>query len=140
MREQVGVMFGNPETTPGGKALKFYASVRIDIRRRETIKDSAGIAIGSHVRVKIVKNKLAPPFAEAEFDILFNQGINREGSILDVGLDHGVVEKKGAWLQFSGELIGQGKEAAAKALADKPELARKIMEAIAVKRQAAVAA
>jgi recombination protein RecA len=138
MREKVGVMFGNPETTPGGKALKFYASVRIDIRRRETIKDAAGNAVGSHVRVKIVKNKVAPPFAEAEFDILFNRGINREGSILDVGIEHGVVEKKGAWLQFAGELVGQGKEAAAKALADKPELAQKIVAAILAKRSAPV--
>ena len=100
MREKVGVMFGNPETTPGGKALKFYASVRIDIRRKDTLKDAAGNAVGNHVKVKIVKNKVAPPFAEAEFDILYNHGINKEGSILDVGLDCGVVEKKGAWLQF----------------------------------------
>jgi recombination protein RecA len=140
MREKVGVMFGNPETTPGGKALKFYASVRIDIRRRDSVKDAAGNVIGNHVRVKIVKNKVAPPFAEAEFDILFNQGINREGSILDVGLDHGVVEKKGAWLQFSGELVGQGKEAAAKALADNPALAQKIVEAILAKRNPLVTA
>jgi len=139
LREKVGVMFGNPETTPGGKALKFYASVRIDIRRRETIKDSGGNAIGSHVRVKIVKNKVAPPFAEAEFDILFNHGINREGSILDVGIENGVVEKKGAWLQFGGELIGQGKDAAAKALADQPDLAQKIVGAILAKRNAPVA-
>ena len=102
LREKVGVMFGNPETTPGGKALKFYASVRIDIRRKETIKDAAGNAIGNHVKVKIVKNKVAPPFAEAEFDIFYNHGINKEGSVLDVGIDSGVVEKKGAWLQFGG--------------------------------------
>ena len=117
MREKVGVMFGNPETTPGGKALKFYASVRIDIRRKDTLKDAAGNAIGNHVKVKIVKNKVAPPFAEAEFDIIYNHGINKEGSILDVGIENGVVEKKGAWLQFEGELIGQGKDAAQKALA-----------------------
>jgi recombination protein RecA len=140
MREKVGVMFGNPETTPGGKALKFYASVRIDIRRRDTIKDAAGNAIGNHVKVKIVKNKVAPPFAEAEFDILYNQGINKEGSILDVGIEQGVVDKKGAWLQFEGELIGQGKEAAQKALAEKPDLARKITSAIMAKRQAQAAA
>jgi recombination protein RecA len=140
MREKVGVMFGNPETTPGGKALKFYASVRIDIRRRDSVKDAAGNVIGNHVRVKIVKNKVAPPFAEAEFDILFNHGINREGSILDVGLEHGVVEKKGAWLQFGGELVGQGKEAAAKALADNPALAEKIVEAILAKRNPLVTA
>src|SRR3954453_14104828 len=112
LREKVGIMFGNPETTPGGKALKFYASVRLDIRRKETIKDAAGTAIGNHVKVKVVKNKVAPPFAEAEFDIYFNQGIDKEGSILDIGVEQGVVDKKGAWLQFSGELIGQGKEAA----------------------------
>jgi recombination protein RecA len=133
-------MFGNPETTPGGKALKFYASVRIDIRRKDTIKDAAGTAIGNHVKVKIVKNKVAPPFAEAEFDIYFNQGIHKEGSILDVGLDMGVVEKKGAWLQFAGELIGQGKDAARLALVEKPELGRKIVEAIMEKRAAAPAA
>ncbi len=140
IREKVGVMFGNPETTPGGKALKFYASVRIDIRRKETIKDAAGTAIGNHVKVKIVKNKVAPPFAEAEFDIYYNHGINREGSILDVGLDAGVVEKKGAWLQFNGELIGQGRDAARQALVDKPELARKIVESILEKRAAAAPA
>jgi recombination protein RecA len=140
IREKVGVMFGNPETTPGGKALKFYASVRIDIRRKDTLKDAAGNAIGNHVKVKVVKNKVAPPFGEAEFDILFNQGINQEGSILDVGIENGVVEKKGAWLQFNGELIGQGKEAAQKALADKPELSRKIVDAILDKRNTPAAA
>ena len=139
LREKVGVMFGSPETTPGGKALKFYASVRIDIRRKETLKDAAGAAMGNITKVKIVKNKVAPPFAEAEFEILYNHGINKEGSIIDVGLTHGVVEKKGAWLQFKGELIGQGKEAARQALADKPDLAKKIVDAIMEKRAAAVA-
>jgi recombination protein RecA len=134
MREKVGVMFGNPETTPGGKALKFYASVRIDIRRKDTLKDAAGTAVGNHVKVKIVKNKVAPPFAEAEFDILYNHGINKEGSILDVGVESGVVDKKGAWLQFEGELIGQGKEAAQKALVERPELSEKIVAAIQAKR------
>ncbi len=137
LREKVGVMFGNPETTPGGKALKFYASVRIDIRRKDTLKDAAGNAVGNHVRVKIVKNKVAPPFAEAEFDILYNHGINQEGSILDVAIENGVVDKKGAWLQFEGELIGQGKEAAQKALVEKPALAKKIVDAILTKRAAA---
>ncbi|MGO8767119.1 MAG: recombinase RecA [Limisphaerales bacterium] len=137
LREKVGVMFGNPETTPGGKALKFYASVRIDIRRKDTLKDAAGNATGNHVKVKIVKNKVAPPFAEAEFDIIYNHGINQEGCILDVGVDNGVVEKKGAWLQFEGELIGQGKEAAQKALVEKPALAKKIVEAIMAKRNGA---
>ena len=139
IREKVGVMFGNPETTPGGKALKFYASVRMDIRRKDAIKDNAGTATGNHVKVKIVKNKVAPPFAEAEFDIMFNQGINKEGSILDVGVEQGVVDKKGAWLQFQGELIGQGKEAAQKALSESPTLAQKIVEAILTKRAEAAA-
>lgn len=134
IREKVGVMFGNPETTPGGKALKFYASVRIDIRRKDALKDATGSVVGNHVKAKIVKNKVAPPFAEAEFDIMFNRGINREGSILDVGIENGVVDKRGAWLQFAGELIGQGKDAAQAALLEKPELARKIIEAILAKR------
>ncbi|HXT39740.1 MAG TPA: recombinase RecA [Candidatus Angelobacter sp.] len=140
LREKVGVMFGNPETTPGGKALKFYASVRIDIRRKDTIKDATGGAVGNHVKVKIVKNKVAPPFAEAEFDIIYNHGINKEGSILDVGIGCGALEKKGAWLQFNGELIGQGKDAAQKTLAEKPDLAKKIVEAILAKRNAPVEA
>jgi recombination protein RecA len=136
LREKVGVMFGNPETTPGGKALKFYASIRIDIRRRDTLKDAAGAAIGNAVKVKIVKNKVAPPFAEAEFEIIYNHGINKEGSIIEVAIAHGVVDKKGAWLQFGGELIGQGKDAARQALAEKPELAQKIVDAIMAKRAA----
>ncbi len=140
LREKVGVMFGNPETTPGGKALKFYASVRIDIRRRDTLKDAAGNAIGNAVKVKIVKNKVAPPFAEAEFEILYNQGINKEGSILDIGVAQGVVDKKGAWLQFEGELIGQGKEAARQTLMEKPELAQKIIASIMAKRDGATPA
>jgi recombination protein RecA len=139
IREKVGVMFGNPETTPGGKALKFYASVRIDIRRKDTLKDAAGAAIGNHVKTKIVKNKVAPPFTEAEFDIYFNHGINKEGSILDVGIADGVLEKKGAWIQFNGELIGQGKDAAVLALREKPELAAKVVEAILAKRAVAPA-
>jgi recombination protein RecA len=129
-------MFGNPETTPGGKALKFYASVRIDIRRKDTLKDAAGGAVGNLARVKIVKNKVAPPFTEAEFEIIYNHGINKEGSIIDVGIQNGVVEKKGAWLQFNGELIGQGKDSARQALVEKPELAKKIVDAIMAKRNA----
>lgn len=134
LREKVGVMFGNPETTPGGKALKFYASIRIDIRRRDTLKDATGNAIGNAVKVKIVKNKVAPPFAEAEFEIIYNHGINKEGSVIEVGIANGVVEKKGAWLQFEGELIGQGKDAARQALAEKPELSQKIIAAIMARR------
>jgi recombination protein RecA len=136
IREKVGVMFGNPETTPGGKALKFYASVRIDIRRKEVIKDSAGTAIGNRVKTKVVKNKVAPPFAEAEFEIYFNQGINKPAGIIEVAIDHGVVEKRGAWLQFNGELIGQGKDAAQRAMIEKPDLTKKIVEAILAKRNA----
>jgi recombination protein RecA len=136
MREKVGVMFGNPETTPGGKALKFYASVRLDIRRKDTLKDSAGAAMGNHVKVKVVKNKVAPPFAEAEFDIIYNHGISKEGSVIDAALEAGVLEKKGAWLQFNGDLIGQGRDAAKQALADKPELMQKITEAVLAKRGA----
>lgn len=135
LREKVGVMFGSPETTPGGKALKFYASVRIDVRRKDSIKDSTGNVVGNNVKAKIVKNKIAPPFTEAEFSILYNQGINREGSILDVGLDYGIVEKRGAWIQFQGEMIGQGKEAARLALREKPEMAQKIIDAVMAKRE-----
>ena len=138
LREKVGVMFGSPETTPGGKALKFYASVRMDIRRKEQLKDAAGNVYGNHTRIKVVKNKVAPPFAEAEFDIIYNHGIDKEGSILDVALTVGAVDKKGAWLQFEGALIGQGKDAAKKALAEKPELAQAIIAAIHVKRAAAL--
>src|SRR4029077_9573505 len=105
-------------------------------RRKDTLKDAAGNAIGNHVKVKIGKNKVAPPFAEAELDIIYNHGINKEGSILDVGVENGVVDKKGAWLQFDGQLIGQGKEAAQKALAERPEIATKIVEAIMAKRSA----
>ena len=130
MREKVGVMFGSPETTPGGKALKFYSSVRIDLRRREAIKDNTGNVIGNHVRAKVVKNKVSPPFKEAEFDILYGRGINLEGNIISVGLNKGVIQKKGAWLQFDGDLIGQGKEAARAALTEKPDLAQKILDAI----------
>ncbi len=130
LREKVGVMFGNPETTPGGKALKFYASVRIDIRRREVLKDSSGNVIGNNVKTKIVKNKVAPPFAEAEFSIMYNQGINREGSILEAGLAKDIVNKKGAWIQYKGEMIGQGKEAARQHLIDNPSVANEIRDKV----------
>ena len=130
MREKVGVMFGSPETTPGGKALKFYASVRIDIRRREQLKDNMGNVIGNHIRTKVVKNKVSPPFMEAEFDIIYGQGINWEGDLIAVGLARDVIQKKGAWLQFEGEMIGQGKEASRQALQDNPELAQKILATI----------
>ena len=126
MREKVGVMFGSPETTPGGKALKFYCSVRIDIRRREQLKDNTGNVIGNHVRAKVVKNKVSPPFTEAEFDIMYGQGINWEGDLIAVGLSREVIQKKGAWLQYDGEMIGQGKEAARRALEADKELAARI--------------
>ena len=126
MREKVGVMFGSPETTPGGKALKFYSSVRIDIRRREQLKDNTGKVIGNHVRAKVVKNKVSPPFTEAEFDIMYGQGINWEGDLIAVGLARGVIQKKGAWLQYEGEMIGQGKEASRRALEENKELAERI--------------
>jgi len=120
IREKIGVMFGSPETTPGGRALKFYASIRIDIRRVSVIKDPAGKVIGSHVRTKIVKNKVAAPFAEAEWDIMYDVGIAKEGSLIDVASDLGVLEKKGSWLAFNGEMIGQGREAAKDFLRENP--------------------
>jgi recombination protein RecA len=121
LREKIGVMFGSPETTPGGRALKFYSSVRLDIRRVESIKD-AGEVVGSRARVKVVKNKVAPPFRQAEFDIMYGKGISREGSLLDVGVDHGIVKKSGAWYTYEGEQLGQGRENAKQFLTENPEL------------------
>ena len=134
IREKVGVMFGNPETTPGGKALKFYASIRVDIRRKEQLKDTSGKVYGNHVKIKVVKNKVAPPFTEAEFDIFYNEGINKAGCILDAGLSHNVLTKRGAWIQFDGELVGQGRDAARNAMIENPDLANKVVEAIYVAR------
>ena len=119
LREKVGVMFGNPETTTGGRALKFYSSVRLDVRRVETLKQ-AGEMIGNHVRVKVVKNKVAPPFKEAEFDIMFGKGISREGDVLDLAAKEDIIVKSGAWYSYKGEKIGQGRENAKKYLADNP--------------------
>jgi recombination protein RecA len=121
LRMKIGVMFGNPETTTGGNALKFYASVRMDIRRISQIKQGDTV-IGNHVRVKVVKNKVAPPFREAEFDIMYNQGISREGDVIDLAVNNGVVEKTGAWYEYKGEKIAQGREAAKRYLAENPKV------------------
>jgi recombination protein RecA len=122
LREKIGVMYGSPETTPGGRALKFYSSVRLDIRRIESIKDGTE-AVGNRVRVKVAKNKMAPPFKQAEFDIMFGHGISREGSLLDVAVDEGVVKKAGAWFTFDQDQLGQGRENAKKFLRENPEIA-----------------
>jgi recombination protein RecA len=128
LRMKIGVMFGNPETTTGGNALKFYASVRMDIRRISQIKQGDAI-IGNHVRVKVVKNKVAPPFREAEFDIMYNQGISREGDVIDLAVKHEVVEKSGAWYTYKGENIAQGREAAKKYLSENPKVFNEIASA-----------
>jgi recombination protein RecA len=122
MREKIGVMFGNPETTPGGRALKFYASTRLDIRRIESIKEGNEV-ICNRVRVKVVKNKVAPPFRQAEFDIMFGGGISREGSLLDVAVEYDVVRKSGAWYTYDGDQLGQGRENAKRFLRENPEVA-----------------
>ena len=126
IREKIGVMFGNPEITPGGRALKFFASLRLDIRRKDQLKTPDGRVVGNRTKIKVVKNKVAPPFTECEFDIMYNEGISRTGSLLDLGVEHKILEKKGAWIAYNGELIGQGREAAKDALAKNPELAAKI--------------
>jgi len=132
LREKIGVFFGSPETTAGGKALKFYASVRLDIRRIETLKDGTE-AVGNRTRVKVVKNKMAPPFKQAEFDILYGVGISREGSLLDFGVDHGIVKKSGAWYTYDGDQLGQGKENSRKYLLQNPEIAAEIESKILTK-------
>ncbi|AVH95114.1 MULTISPECIES: recombinase RecA [Streptomyces] len=129
LREKIGVMFGSPETTTGGRALKFYASVRLDIRRIETLKDGTD-AVGNRTRVKVVKNKVAPPFKQAEFDILYGQGISREGGLIDMGVEHGFVRKAGAWYTYEGDQLGQGKENARNFLKDNPDLANEIEKKI----------
>ena len=125
LREKVGVMFGNPETTTGGRALKFYASVRMDVRRVESIKQNGEI-VGNHTRVKVVKNKVAPPFREAEFDIMFGQGISREGDVLDLGVKVGAIAKSGSWYSYEGEKIGQGRENAKIFLKEHPDIMKKV--------------
>lgn len=125
LREKVGVMFGNPETTTGGRALKFYASVRLDVRRIESLKGDGGV-IGNRTRIKVVKNKVAPPFKEAEFDIMYGEGISREGNILDVAVDMDIVKKSGSWFSYNEERLGQGRETVKSILKDNPELADEI--------------
>jgi recombination protein RecA len=135
LREKIGVMFGSPETTPGGRALKFYSSVRLDVRRIETLKDGTD-AVGNRVRVKVVKNKVAPPFRQAEFDILYGVGISREGSLIDFGVEEGIVRKAGAWYTYEGDQLGQGKENARNFLKEHVDIAqdieRRILEKVGV--------
>lgn len=131
LREKIGVFFGNPETTTGGKALKFYASVRIDVRRIETLKE-AGAPVGNRTRAKIVKNKMAPPFKQAEFDIVYGKGISREGSIIDMGVETGIIRKSGSWFTYGDDQLGQGKENVRQFLSDNPELANEIEQKILV--------
>ncbi|MBA3356005.1 MAG: DNA recombination/repair protein RecA, partial [Pyrinomonadaceae bacterium] len=132
IREKIGVMFGNPETTSGGRALKFYASLRLDIRRIGALKDGDRV-VGNRTRVKVVKNKVAPPFRECEFDIMYGEGISREGDVLDLGATHRVVEKSGAWFSYKGDRLGQGRENAKQSLKENPELLRKIEREVKVK-------
>jgi recombination protein RecA len=129
LREKIGVMFGSPETTTGGKALKFYASIRLDVRRIETLKDG-GEAVGNRTRVKVVKNKVAPPFKQAEFDIVYGEGISREGSLIDVGVEQGLIKKSGAWYTYESDQLGQGKENVRSFLRDNPDMADEIEKRI----------
>ena len=131
LREKIGVMFGSPETTPGGRALKFYSSVRLDIRRIESIKDGAEI-VGNRTRVKVVKNKVAPPFRQAEFDIMYGKGISREGTLLDIAVDMGIIKKSGAWFTYEGEQLGQGRENAKSFLSQNPEIMVEVSEKVRV--------
>jgi recombination protein RecA len=135
LREKIGVMFGSPETTTGGRALKFYSSVRLDVRRIETLKDGTDM-VGNRTRVKVVKNKVAPPFKQAEFDIMYGKGISREGGLIDVGVEAGLIRKAGAWFTYEGDQLGQGKENARNFLKDNPDLAneleKKILEKLGV--------
>jgi recombination protein RecA len=130
IRDKIGVMFGNPETTAGGKALKFYASVRIDIRRVGAIKASDGTVIGNRTKIKVVKNKVAPPFTECEFDIMYNEGISSTGALLDLAIEHNVVEKRGAWILFEGAQIAQGRDAAKDVIKADAKLRERIEQAL----------
>jgi recombination protein RecA len=129
LREKIGVMFGNPETTTGGRALKFYSSVRLDIRRIASIKDGDTV-VGGRTRVKVVKNKVAPPFREAEFDVMYGEGISRYGDLIDIGVDKRIIEKSGAWFAYGGERLGQGRENAKQFLRDNPDIARTIEDRV----------
>ncbi len=129
IRMKIGVMFGNPETTTGGNALKFYASVRMDIRRVSQIKQGDEI-IGNHCRVKVVKNKIAPPFRQAEFDIMYNKGISKSGDVIDLGVQHNIIEKAGAWFAYGGGKIGQGREAAKKYLDENPKVMEEVVKKV----------
>ncbi|MDO8885429.1 recombinase RecA [Candidatus Oleimmundimicrobium sp.] len=131
LREKIGIMFGNPETTSGGRALKFYATIRIDIRRIESIKQGLDI-IGNRVRAKVVKNKVAPPFKKAEFDIIYGKGISKEGNILDMGIEHGIANKSGAWYTYNDERLGQGRESAKQFLIENPKIANEIEEKVKI--------
>ena len=135
LREKVGIVFGNPETTAGGRALKFYSSVRMDIRRKEALKQG-GEVVGNHVVVKIVKNKVAPPFKEVAFDIMFGTGISKEGDVLDLATERDIIQKSGAWFAYNGEKIGQGRENAKKYLMDNPDVFEEISNKVIVKIQA----
>jgi recombination protein RecA len=126
LRSKIGVMFGNPETTTGGNALKFYASVRLDVRRKDVIKDSSGSIVGNRVRVKVVKNKLAPPFKEVEFDILYNEGVSRIMDLIDVGVENNIIQKSGSWFSYGEERLGQGREMVKKTMLDNPDLLLRI--------------
>ncbi len=130
IREKIGVMFGNPETTPGGRALKFYASVRLDIRKQANLKDATGRVMGNHVKVKVVKNKVAPPFTEAEFDIMYAEGISWTASIIDAATTYGLLDKRGTWLSFEGQQLGQGRDAAVLQLKGDLEMQKKLVERV----------
>jgi recombination protein RecA len=140
IREKIGVMFGSPETTPGGRALKFFCSIRMDIRRIGQIKEANGTVTGSRTRLKVVKNKIAPPFTACEFDIMYDEGISRTGSIIDLGIEHKILSKKGAWISFEGNLVGQGREAAKQAIAEDDALMKTITDAIMEKVEVTVGA
>ena len=133
IREKIGVMFGNPETTPGGRALKFYSSVRLDVRRTGMIKDGVGKVIGSRTKVKVVKNKVSAPFAEGEFDIMYAEGISWTGSIVDAAIQYGLLEKRGSWLSFEGQQVGQGRDAARDQLKSDPEMQKTLIEKVRAK-------